>query len=173
MTIVYLDMDGVLADFDRRKMEAFGNLLEDVPADISWKMIKDHDPDWYANLLPMPDARHLVDGLRSIANLKVAVLTAVPQIGRNMDAKPQKKYWLGKYFPELLDDFNIGPYARHKHYHCRPGDILIDDVERNIKQWHEAGGLGILHTDAITSIRIVRDYISSIAEIASLHQEAK
>lgn len=36
---------------------------------------------------------------------------------------------------------------------ARPGDILIDDLPRNIDDWRAAGGTGILHTDARSTLR--------------------
>lgn len=33
-----------------------------------------------------------------------------------------------------------------------PGDILIDDMEKNITRWVEAGGVGILHVNAADTI---------------------
>ena len=59
--------------------------------------------------------------------------------------------WVKTYFPGIPLWF--GPYSRDKHVHCVNRDILIDDREDNIQDWTQAGGVGILHTDFITSIR--------------------
>jgi len=37
------------------------------------------------------------------------------------------------------------------------GYILIDDMERNIKEWNEMGGTGIVNVDADHTMELLRD----------------
>jgi len=97
--------------------------------------------------------------LASLYKLEIGVLTAVPKYGRVPMAKQHKKEWIKKYFPELLSNFNIGPWAEDKYKHCQYGDILIDDQKRNIDQWNAAGGFGILHTSAENTIKELIAYL--------------
>jgi hypothetical protein len=39
--------------------------------------------------------------------------------------------------------------------------ILIDDYEKNIAQWREAGGIGILHKNARETIKQLRRYATA------------
>jgi 5'(3')-deoxyribonucleotidase len=68
-------------------------------------------------------------------------------------AEQHKREWLANYYPHLLDNFNIGPYAIDKQNHCKVGDILIDDSAMNISQWCAKGGVGILHVSAERSLK--------------------
>jgi hypothetical protein len=35
--------------------------------------------------------------------------------------------------------------------------ILIDDLEKTIKEWHAQGGIGILHTSAADTIKQLKE----------------
>lgn len=166
MLTVYLDMDGVLADFDKKAIELVGKRLYDFPTSKEgWDAIN-HVPEIYSLLEPMPDADELVNGVFQLQSdydycFNVGVLTAIPKIGRIPDAKIHKREWIRNYYPALLMDFNIGPHAVDKQKHCRPGDVLIDDSGMNIPQWNNAGGYGILHTSAVISLVKLEDYLKN------------
>jgi 5'(3')-deoxyribonucleotidase len=155
--IVYLDMDGVLADFDRYMIDVFGvpfNHISKMSED-RWALISDRCQDLYSHLQPMPDAEILVDGVLKLCDsngYSVGVLTAIPKYGRIPNAEQHKREWLLDRWPNLLYNFNIGPYAIDKQKHARPGHVLIDDSHLNIPQWNAAGGIGILHTSAADSL---------------------
>lgn len=160
--IVWLDMDGVLADFDKKSIELIGKRLSDFPDSASgWAAMNTHK-DIYSILEPMPDAKDLVVGIKQLTEkhgFKVGVLTAIPKFGRIPDAEIHKKKWIDKYYPHLLDNFRIGPHAVNKQEHCIPGDVLIDDSTMNIPQWNARGGFGILHTSAAQSLSILDKYL--------------
>jgi hypothetical protein len=162
---VFLDMDGVLADFDRFAIEKLGKKFDTFPDSASaWAAMKEYE-DVYFHLEPMIDASNLVNGIYSLQNnfkFRIAVLTAIPKIGRIPNARQDKIYWLSRHFPALLGDFNIGPHAEHKQYHCRALDVLIDDSEKNIPQWESKGGYGILHTTAEDSLSRLQIYLENL-----------
>ena len=154
MRTIYVDMDGVLADFDRFCVEHVGRSMETFATSAEgWESVKPW-PNLYSLLKPMPDAYVLTKGIYDIIEdmdfdlIQVEVLTAIPKIGRIPTAKDDKRRWLMDYFPNDFDAFNIGPLAEHKQYHCTGNDILIDDKLRNITQWREKGGIGIHHINA-------------------------
>lgn len=163
MITIFLDMDGVLADFDSKSIELIGKRLRDFPDSASgWLAMNEHQ-NIYRILDKMTDADELVDGVFKLVkqyNSTVAVLTAIPKFGKIIDAKRHKLQWLNEHFPTLLYDFNIGPWAQDKYKHCNRGDVLIDDSELNIPQWQNAGGHGILHTDAKSSLIQLEKYLS-------------
>jgi 5'-nucleotidase len=39
-----------------------------------------------------------------------------------------------------------------------PGDILIDDMEKNCKAWEELGGKAIVHKNALDTIAKLREW---------------
>jgi hypothetical protein len=162
---VYLDCDGVLADFNRYAIEKLGKMFNTFPdSQSAWDAMHKHQ-NVYMDLEPMPDAFDLVKGvfeLKKDFGFRVGVLTAIPKIGRIPEARQHKIYWILKHFPELRENFAIGPHAEHKQYHCRAGDVLIDDSQKNIPQWNSKSGFGILHTSASQSISELSYYFNEL-----------
>lgn len=147
--ILYLDLDGVLADFDTFVEGVLDNDWKEEIKKPNWGKISEYQ-NIYSLLNPMPDAYELfcfaVDNFDD-----VQILTALPRRAYFPDAVNHKRDWVHKHFdPDMR--VNFGPYAYDKQFHCRPGDILVDDSELNIPQWISRGGSGILHTSAKTSI---------------------
>lgn len=152
--IINIDMDGVLANFDKRKFEIFNNICPGYEPRYSkefWEIMKEY-PTLYFDLEPLEDAFYLVTELEKYSKhflIPLAVLTALPKSSTMSDAEEQKRNWLLKYFPQLLPRFKIGPFASDKWKHCfTSSDILIDDNQKNIDEWNKTGGIGILHTSA-------------------------
>jgi len=154
---IYLDLDGVIADFDGYCISIIGKTLSDFPdSESGWAALGFDKYTMFRHLKPMADSKHLVESVLSLAsehNYNVGILTAIPKIGRVPYAKFHKKEWVSNNFPELVENFNIGPFAEDKQKHCAWGDILIDDSKLNIPQWINAGGIGILHTSANDSVQ--------------------
>lgn len=146
MSTLYLDMDGVVADFDKYAFKKLG-----VPPsggvyepDVWAKLVE--NPRLYRDLEKMTYADELVKQCKNFArieNHKLLFLTAVPKNNDVHWAFYDKVMWALARYPDIPVHF--GPYGKDKHVHCIPGDILIDDKESNISDWVAAGGLGILH----------------------------
>lgn len=158
--VIYLDMDGVIADFDGYIIRQLGKPFRKLgSSQEAWQAVRPYTHELYAVLEPMPDAETLVNGVIELANVHdydIGILTAVPKLHRVPMAKTHKIEWLRRHFPMLLNNFNIGPWAEHKQYHCLPGDVLIDDSTMNIPQWNDRGGVGILHVSATDSLKLLR-----------------
>jgi len=166
MKTIYLDLDGVVADFDRYVIKRLGHSIDFYQHSAEgWEAIADFRDDMFLNLDPMPDAELLVTNVINIAKsagFNYGVLTAIPRYGHIPLAEQHKREWLKKHFPELLTNFNIGPYAIDKQNHCKIGDVLIDDSELNIPQWISRGGFGILHTNAVDSLKKLTTHVLSL-----------
>ena len=149
---LFLDMDGVLADFDRAAVEKAGIIY---PVDESKDGLKEFRRKIYAvdefffNLEPMPDMMELVMGT---AHLDPIILTGVP---RDPSVVDQKKRWGEKYLPTLpmICCKSEEKILRAKEL-CTNGEIpvLVDDWEKYRHLWIEGGGVFILHTSASNSL---------------------
>jgi 5'(3')-deoxyribonucleotidase len=147
MRSLYLDMDGVVADFNgyAKKVLNKDRLIGDLWSEDEWQKLKD-DPRIYSRLDKTPEADLLVDFCRKFAverSLSLLFLTAVPKNNDVPWAFYDKVLWASEYYPDIPVMF--GPYSKDKHLHCSPGDILIDDRQSNIYDWASAGGIAILH----------------------------
>ena len=163
MRTIYLDMDGVVADFDSYVSSLLGRKIgwestQDL-SDEEWERLASVDRLYYQFPL-MPDATKLVAYVKSLSTrFHVGFLTAVPRRSTIPSAKDDKQAWVDKYFPGMRMD--IGPYSHHKQKWCKPGDILIDDRPSNIEQWTAVGGIAIYHTgDVNASIKRLNEVIS-------------
>lgn len=169
---IYLDMDGVLADFE-------GTVSRILGPDYDWKD-EVEKPMWgkvgeiqnvYELLDVLHDAHKLIFFLKTefipryayknglpwaeSEVVKIEVLTAIPKRGYFPLAVDHKREWIERRIdPEMK--VNFGPYAKDKQYYCECGDILIDDSEMNIQQWIAKGGIGILHKNTDDTIQQLR-----------------
>lgn len=153
MTTLYLDMDGVVADFDGYAFKTLGvPPSEGIYSNDVWQKLA-ANPRIYRDLMPTKYAGDLVLECSIIAarnNLDLYFLTAVPKGNDVPWAFYDKVNWAKLYFPTIPVHF--GPFSKDKHQHCKPGDILIDDRHSNIEEWRSSGGIGILHKDYVATM---------------------
>ncbi|MDQ3099920.1 MAG: hypothetical protein M3R08_00915 [Bacteroidota bacterium] len=149
---IYLDLDGVLADFDRGAAKVLGMAPKDFEAmygpGIFWKKLAGTQ-DFYDQLELMPDALELYS---AVEHLGPIILTGLP---RGNWAEPQKRNWAERHFPGVKV---ITTTAALKNEHCDPGDVLVDDRDKYRSLWEEAGGIFIHHRSARQSINELRDH---------------
>lgn len=141
MTKFYLDLDGVMADFDAHFPAVFGLDHRSMADDAIWATINAH-PSYFRDMPPCPGA---IEFFREIEHLDPIVLTACPKTNY-AHAATQKRAWVREHLSSTITILPVMG-GRHKPLFMHaPGDILIDDFAKNINAWREAGGVGILHT---------------------------
>jgi len=144
MKNIYLDMDGVIADFDKRYEELFKITTKESERDKKWvqffdKFIQDRH---FATLDLMPEAIELMDYLKG-TGIPITILSSTSSDKRDAAIRPQKMEWLSKHKIDL--PVILVPGARLKKDYATPDSILIDDTTKNIDDWRREGGIGILH----------------------------
>ena len=148
---IFLDCDGVLADFDRGAEAIFGMPPAAFEAQFGssefWKRLA-KAPDFFGSLALMPDAFELYEAVR---HRNPVILTGMP---RGNWAEPQKRRWAHRHFPGVPV---ITTMAALKHEHRHPGDVLVDDRDKHRHLWEAEGGVFVHHKDAGGSIRALRD----------------
>lgn len=144
---LFLDLDGVLADFDRGVKAVTGKRPEELPMKIMWRELSRH-PDFFGTLEFMHDAQEL---WRFCEPHEPTILTGLPL---GSWAPEQKRRWVAHM---------LGPHvrvitcmARDKHRYGGPGKVLVDDREKAREPWEGAGGRFVLHTGAKTSIEALK-----------------
>ncbi len=157
---LFLDCDGVLADFDAGAKRLLGM----TPAAFEerhgksefWKRLA-RARNFYGELTQMPDAQQLFQAVR---HLKPTILTGLP-LGKW--AAPQKERWAAEHFPGVPI---ITTMARQKHLHMVPGDVLVDDRENHRHLWEDAGGIFIHHKSARETLRQLAEIYPSVQAAA-------
>jgi 5'(3')-deoxyribonucleotidase len=149
---VYLDIDGVLADFTSAAFKVHGrewdkdgeevrwNFFLDwgMPEDHFWNVIDAEGPAFWENLEPYPWFHELVDLAAKCG--EVRLLTSP---SRHHNSVTGKIKWIHKHFGLGFRHWIMCP--EHKEQLCRgPRCVLIDDRIENIDRWGNAGGIPIL-----------------------------
>ena len=150
MPQLFLDCDGVLADFDAGAFKVLGMAPREyerrrgLPA--FWKALA-KAPGFYASLPLMPGARELFEAVK---HLKPVILTGCPRGGW---AEAQKRRWAARHFPGVEV---ITTSSALKREHCHPGDVLVDDTVKFRHLWEKEGGVFIPHRSAAESVAELR-----------------
>ena len=168
MTTLFLDMDGVVADWTTGAARVVGYQLDNpnqyYPKD-DWERIRNHQR-MFRDLPLMPGANELVDVARRFRdnlNYELIFLTAIPHYNDIHWAFWDKFIWAQQYFPDIPVHF--GPYSGDKQRHCQPGDILVDDRPDNCEQWQAAGGRAVrVHPRAVPK---------ATQELAAVYEQIK
>jgi hypothetical protein len=151
-------MDGVIADFDKKYKELYNIAPRDADTyktfDKFFTMFIAERQ--FAKLDLMPDALVLIEYLKSLS-VPTEILSSTSSEKRDAEIREQKIEWLHKH--NLTFPINLVPGKRLKRNFSNPNSILIDDTAQNIDQWRAEGGVGILHTDAMTTIGILKMYV--------------
>jgi hypothetical protein len=163
MKTLYLDMDGVLCDFNKRYTELFG-----VEA-ASTRERKEHTPQWkefveggnFAKLdwhKGADELLHYVKSLEGKVNIEILSSSGGELFhGRVLE---QKLQWLKDH--SITYEANITNGSRKKALYAIGGKnrILVDDTDYVIKAFIEAGGIGIWHRDVKDTIKLIEDAIA-------------
>lgn len=144
---IFVDMDGVLADFDSHHEAVFGVRPCKQADNVDWQAVR-AVKNYYLDMPPMPDMRELWD---FVAPHKPIVLTGVPINPITVEEAPaNKRAWAAKHLgPDV--EVRTCP-SKDKSLHCQPGDILLDDWPKYRDLWVAKGGIWITHTSAKDSI---------------------
>ena len=150
---VYLDMDGVLVDFLGGAAKAHNRELPyHLPeakgiwnTEKLWKITPEEfwAPlefcGFWTSLKKTPLADDLVELIEDyFGRENIDILTAPSQ---SKFCIPEKREWMRRYFPQfenrMIFDWKKGKYAS-------PSSYLFDDRDKNILEFEEAGGIGII-----------------------------
>jgi len=156
MPQLYLDCDGVLADFDAGARAILGASPEEYGRRHNlgkmWAKLARH-PDFYGTLPLMPGAMQLFEAVR---HLHPIILTGLP---RGNWAAPQKVRWAAEHFPGTPI---ITCMAVDKRKHAQEGDVLVDDTLKHRHLWQEAGGIFIHHRKVESTLEELGDIFPNV-----------
>ena len=148
---VYLDMDGVLADFFGGVEKMYGvehwkQLTNDKTKDLKKEVIdRITGTDFFATLPKFKSADALIDMVKEFTGGKFSINTS-PLRGDHENSAKYKKVWIQNHIEQPDEVVVTGrkeSYAKDKG--TGVPNILIDDRPVNIERWQGAGGYGILY----------------------------
>ena len=169
--IVYLDMDGVLADFFGGVEKMYGvdhwkQLTSDKTKDLKKEVIdRITGTDFFATLPKFGSADALIDMVQKFTGGKFSINTS-PLRGDNENSGKYKKVWISNNIEkpdEIVVTGRKETYAKDKA--SGTPNILIDDRPINIQRWQDAGGYGILYQANRDSLDKVKKGLEDYAKI--------
>ena len=168
---VYLDMDGVLADFFGGVEKMYGvehwkQLTNDKTKDLKKEVIdRITGSNFFATLPKFPTADALIDMVKKFTGGKFSINTS-PLRGDHENSAKHKKIWIQNHI-EQPDDIVVT--GRKESWATDKGtgvpNILIDDRPINIQRWQGRGGYGILYQANRDSLDKVKKGLEDYAKI--------
>lgn len=166
MITLYLDMDGVLADFNKAYVK-----YDPDKSDRKKFRSSVMDSKIFEDLEFMPDAHELLNHVRKVEShlgIHVEILTSMgthdPIQGK--EAARQKQVWLDKH--GITYKANFVRSKEEKSKYATPSSILIDDSAGCISPFIAKGGHGILHHKSSETNRILDSTILQINALNAL-----
>lgn len=133
---LFLDLDGVFADFERRVFEMSGQHPWQLGTGRMWSIVHS-DKRFFATLDFTPGALELWEGVK---HYQPIFLTGAPS---SQAFRDQKKEWVHAKFGAGHPVIVLP--RKEKKFHSKPGHVLIDDNHELIEAWKEKGGIGLLY----------------------------
>jgi 5'(3')-deoxyribonucleotidase len=161
---VYLDMDGVLADFVYGYNKVAGTDIKsqwDLPkAKQDPVLAKIAGTDFFQTLPKFSSADKLVDLV--IQKFGHYNICSSPLRNDYENSEKHKTIWLQKHLNPQPKNIIITP-RKEKYAVQADGtpNILIDDKAENIQRWQAQGGIGILYNAAVDSLDNVAQVLNS------------
>lgn len=164
---IFCDLDGVLADFKKEMRKILKSPVESQqysddlyakdPAfrKRMWKTVadyqKDNGPTLWRHLELLPDAMQLWNFIKD-KNVQILTATGDSKYG----SAAQKRAWVTEHFGSAVR-CNFVKSAPLKAEYAGSHHILIDDQARATQPFIQAGGIGIVHTSAASTIAKLKE----------------
>lgn len=148
---IYCDLDNTLCDFNER----FKYFTDLEPNEYEqkegkkafWSVIDDLGIPFWSEMKWMKDGKLLWNYIKKYE----PILLSAPS--RHHTSRQGKRLWV---------ENNLGNYKlilanrESKQNYSKENTILIDDNKDSIEEWNKKGGIGILHTSALNTIKELR-----------------
>jgi 5'(3')-deoxyribonucleotidase len=145
--IVFVDMDGVLADFfgEWARLDGKSHYKDIDNPEAKLQLVRDH-PTFWIDLPVLPNAGKLLGAVKKFAG--DYNICSTPLQG-DKNSEPQKRLWVKKHLAAYPPREVYITHNKPAHATQPDGspNILIDDFGKNIKAWNAAGGIGIHYED--------------------------
>ena len=162
MKTIFVDMDGVLCDFNKRYKELYLRTPQEVRADRERKMYSTYWHDFinnsqFAYLEWHEGGQELVEFLKSLTNVQLCILSSAGGFDRQREVMEQKIRWLRMH--DISWPAVITPGRRFKSGFADNYSFMIDDTPDVITEFVKAGGHGIIHTNAPETIEAIKKWL--------------
>jgi len=163
MPHLYLDMDGVQADFftawaNVHNKNRYKEIGDKAAREASILELTNRGPEFvykfFAGLPVLQGGSTIVKWLKD-NDIPFTILSA-PLRGNHEASIKGKQHWLDQHNPGTSGD---AIFTGMKEKYAKKGghpNVLVDDHKKYISSWEAAGGIGVLHRDNNTGATIER-----------------
>ena len=153
---IFLDMDQVLSNFDKRFFEMFGVNVSKSTIERCFETFIDSKE--FENLEMMSGADVLLNFvLENFKNVYILSSTSRPEYFSSIAS--QKINWLNKHGINIPCIFV--PNSETKRLYASRYSVLVDDFNVNCSEWSDCCGISILHTDVERTIKSLKRLLNS------------
>lgn len=156
---VYLDLDGVLADFEKEYDKRYKNLKDTSVEELLVIKKTFADIHFFRSLPLMKDAKKLVKMIEKYP-VNLRVLTSVGKWG-SKDNAIDKVLWLKQYFPKLASKFDYVKTSTDKARFAKPDVLLVDDRLKSTKPFKAAGGETVFYKNFKDAEAKIKKYLEN------------
>lgn len=160
MKKLFVDIDGVLADFDDKWLELYGVHPKDGFNKTDWKDFCLTGQFGFLKLFP--GATQLIEYLTEVDSRRgVSVILLGSTGGYDFHSMVcrQKLDWLNKH--NIKFNAVLVPGKRFKRFHATPNSMLVDDHPENCAEFIEYGGDSCLYTGFEGSVQPIESFLES------------
>jgi len=146
---IYVDMDGTLTDFEKEFRKIDGSTTKQIDKSKDrekfWNHVDKGGLKFWSLMEWNTGAKKLWNYIKKY---NPTILTSPASLLKN--SFDGKKIWVKR---ELGNVKLIFKKSKEKHHYADSESVLIDDLDKNIKNWIAAGGIGIKFTTVENVIR--------------------
>ena len=146
-TEIYVDMDGVIADFfgEWAKLMGVDHFSDIKDAQPALQKIRDTD-DFWLRLPVLPEAKNLLNLIKEVKG-EYSICTS--PLADDPNSEKHKRTWVEKHLAFFPPKAVYVTHNKPQFATAKDGtpNILIDDYGVNINAWEAAGGIGFKYKD--------------------------
>ena len=169
MSTLYLDMDGVVADFNSGLRgrgvvndQDFIHLPKEqwtpsqIDLDRQVREVMD-DMQFWAEIPPFPFVQHFYDSVLRLSPYKVKFLTAAPNnFVKREQLSVVKRVWLWRHLKVHPADVIVCLRSEKQRFAKSNADVLVDDSRANCEEFAAAGGRSVFHESFLPTLQELR-----------------
>lgn len=147
---LYVDLDGVMSNLDKFVIQHTGKSFHELRGQGFTRFVYEYRQrhgSFFDRLEKMPDADLLWN---HISAHKPDILSATGPL--HQEARVEKMVWVNEHLYNFGEIYTVIS-SQDKYRYATGNSILIDDTPGAVENWERAGGIGIVHKSAVTTIK--------------------